>query len=432
MAGPTPSPLPNHTRQALAGKRALVIDGDRWERRRLLEFLSGWGIAVEVTANPLQGLALLWDGLESAQPFHLTLFGPHGHRVLGEQFAALVRTEPRLAEMPMLHIGESSGTGQKAALRRVVFFDSVAVPLDKTLLFDTLHRACGALVTGTGVVRLMDRHTALGPSTPRLDILLAEPILEQRRIVRNALARGGHQIFEVDSGEQALEALAKHSFDLVIISLDLPGLGTADALKLFRFSVAREDWPAFIGLAREPNLSQIRDYAGFGVTVIIPSPIQPPALLGAIADVIRGGGDGSGATAHALASAGRTTNEVTCLDERALLEVERLSAEPAFLNDLIQEFLADVGILLEGVMQTQGTEQCYPRLREFGHVLQDNAGSLGALQLYQLGLIAAQYPEELFEREGEQLLGRIEAAYQRTRGAFWQYLRRRELSRSPG
>ena len=90
------------------------------------------------------------------------------------------------------------------------------------------------------------------------------------------------------SGEQTLAALTKHSFDLVIISLELPGLGTADTLRLFRFSVAREDWPAFIGLAQQPSMTHIRDFASFGVTVVLPRPVRPQALLAAVADLIRG------------------------------------------------------------------------------------------------------------------------------------------------
>jgi CheY-like chemotaxis protein len=434
VVSPAPSPFPTHPGQSLADKRALVIDEDQLERRRLVQFLTGWGISVEVTANPLHGLALLWGALEEEQPFDLALFGPHGHRVLGEQFAALVRSEPRLAELPMLHIGDGAGTGQKATLRRVGFFDTVPVPLDKTLLFGTLHRACGTLGSeaGAGVVRLMDRQMALGSSTPRLDILLAEPSREQRHIVRSTLARGGHRIYEVDSGEQALDALAKHNFDLVIVALDLPDIDTADAFKLFRFSMTRDAWPACIGLAREPDMGQVRDYASVGITAIIPSPVQPQVLLGAVADAIRGNGVGTGTAPSALAPAAGTPTEVTCLDERALREVEQLSLDPNFLYELIQEFLGDIGTLLEGVLQTLGTEQCHPRLCEFGHILQDNAGSLGALQLYEFGLIASQYPEDLFERDGEQLLGRIKSSYQHTRGAFWQYLQRRALSRSPG
>ncbi len=430
MASPKPSRQSIDPGQSLAGKRVLVVAGDWAERRRLVEFLSGWGISVEATAYPVHGLVLLWSAVEATQPFHLTLFGPQRSGVPGEQFAALVGSEPRLAKMPMLHIGDSAGTAGKAALRRAGFFDAVSLPIDKTLLFDALHRACGNRVTVKGVVRLADRQAALGPRTPRLDILLAEPNLEQRRVVRSTLARGAHQIFEVDSGEQTIEALTKYSFDLIIIDLDLPGTSTPEVIKLIPFLMTRDTWPACIGLAREPSTRAVKDFDSVGITAIIPSPVQPQALLNAIADVIRG--TGSVPSAPAQAPATWSPAEVPCLDEQALQDVGRLSSDPNFLYDLIQEFLENVGSDLERVRETRGTEQCHRRLRDFGHVLQDNAGSLGALQLYQLGLIAADYPEELYERDGEQLLGRIEAAYQRTRRAFWGYLQQRPSSRSPG
>ena len=306
MASPKPSPRSTDSSRSLAGKRVLVIDGGRSEGRRLLEFLSGWGISVQTTASPLHGLALLWSALEAKQPFHLTLFGPQNQGVPGEQFAALVGSEPRLAKMPMLHLGDSAGSLRKAAIRRAGFFDTVSVPIDKTSLFNTLHRACGNLVTSTGVVRLADRHAALGPLTPRLDILLAEPNPEQRRIVRSTLATGGHHIFEVDSGEQTIAALTKHSFDLVILTMDLPGISTAEALKLLPFLMTRDAWPACIGLARGPSTSQARDFANAGIAATIPSPVQPQALLEAIADVIRGTDDKLPAWERLRASLGLT------------------------------------------------------------------------------------------------------------------------------
>ena len=432
MSGPTPNPLTPPPRQLLASKRALVVDGDHSERRRLIEILEGWGMTLEFTANPLHGLALLWEATQTGQPIDLVLFGPHGHAIPAEQFASLVRCEQRLSALPMIHVGEGADAMQTPMLRRAGFSENIPAPLDKTLLFDALHRALGDDTQTAGVVRLMDRHATLGPSTPRLDILLADSIPDQRRILRTALARGGHQIFEVDSGEQSIEAMAKHRFDLVIISLELPDFGTAYILRLSRFAATREDWPAFIGLAQKPSLAQIRDFAPFGVTVVLPRPTQPQALLAAVADLIRGSRTKPDSTRSMVGDALRTSSEAACLDERALQAIGRLGADPDFLADMFEGFLREVQVLLESVRQNLGTDQGYPRLVYFGHTLQDNAGSLGALQLYRLGLIAAQLPESLFEREGEALLDRIEAAYQSTRSAFRQYLHGRELSRSPG
>ncbi len=432
MVGTTPSPPPAQSQQALTGKRALVVQGDVRERTRLIEFLSSWGIDVEVTANPFHGVAMLWRAMEAAQPFDLLLFGTTGHGVISEQFAALVRSEPRLAEIPMLHIGGNLAAEEKLALRRSGFFDAVPTPLDKTWLFDSLHRACGSATTGDGVARLMDRHAIAGSSVPRLEVLVAEPTAEQRRVVRSILERGGHQIFEVDSGEQALEALAKHRFDLVIIALDLPGLGTADALKLYRFSTVRQDWPAFIGLTREPTLSQMRDYADIGVTLIA-SPAQPRELLRAIVQLIRGDAAAARtASPSSLISAAEESSTTSFLDERVLREIERLGSHPNFLYELVQEFLAEIGARIEALVAMRGTAHCHLRLREFGHVLQDNAGNVGALQLYRLGLVASQYSEEMFKQDEGQLLTRIDIAYRQTRAAFWSYLRSRSVSSFPG
>jgi two-component system sensor histidine kinase RpfC len=288
VAGPKPNPPTVTQGQWLAAKRALVIDGDGRERRRLFEFLTGWGLSIEVTANPLHGAALIWEAIEARRPIDLVLLGTHGHRVQKEQFAAMVRCEPRLATLPMIYLDKGIDPGQRLVLRQAGFCEAVLLPLDKTQLFDALHRACGYDTPTAGVVRLMDRHATLGPSTPRLNILIADASAEQRRIVRAALSRGGHRLYDVETGEQTLAALTKHSFDVVIISLELPGLGTADTLRLFRFSVARGDGPAFIGLAQQPSMTQIRDYAAFGLTVVLPKPVRPQALLAAVADLLRG------------------------------------------------------------------------------------------------------------------------------------------------
>ena len=166
------------------------------------------------------------------------------------------------------------------------------------------------------------------------------------------LARGGHRIYDVETGEQTLAALTKHSFDLAIISLELPGLGTADTLRLFRFSVARGDWPAFIGLAQQPSMTQIRDYAAVGVSVVLPKPVRPQALLAAVADLLRGTHDEPEDAEAMWGAHPYLTGELACLDERALQEVENLGANPSFLADLIAEFLEEVQASLGAVRQT--------------------------------------------------------------------------------
>ena len=92
MAGPTPSSLnPRHGNclpaNAPWSSRATAANADAWSSS------SKGGGSIKVTANPLQGLALLWEATQTGQPIDLVLFGPHGHRIPAEQFASLVRCE---------------------------------------------------------------------------------------------------------------------------------------------------------------------------------------------------------------------------------------------------------------------------------------------------------------------------------------------------
>lgn len=432
MAVGKPSRPSPQIRQSLSGKRALVVAAERPERLSLIEALDGWGLTIEAAPTALDGVCMLWTAAKAGRPFDLAVYCPQDQRVSAEHFAAIVRSESRLAEIPVFHLAEGAGALRKAALRRMGYFDALAAPIDKTTLFDALHRACGHLVEAAGVTGLMDRRTALGPRTPRLDILLAASDPEQRRSVHSTLAHSGHQVFEVESGDQAIEALTKHSFDLLILALDGPGLTTTNALKLFRFGVTQDGSPACIGLAREPSPARIRDYASAGITTIVPSPVEPGTLLRAVADVIRGNGEGPIRAAGTPVEAAWLPAEVPVLDEQTLRDVEQLSPDPNFLFEVIQRFLAETGALLDGIREVQAIEQGDRRLRELGQALQDNAGSLGALRLYQLGLVASEYPTSGSDRDAGDLLSRIESAYRNTRNAFWAYLRRQGQTRSPG
>ncbi len=66
-------------------------------------------------------------------------------------------------------------------------------------------------------------------------ILIAEDDQAVQSFVCRALAHEGHGVTAVDDGLQALEALAKAEFDLLITDIVMPGLdGIALALKVAR------------------------------------------------------------------------------------------------------------------------------------------------------------------------------------------------------
>jgi len=427
------SPKPEPSTAILAGKQALLICADERELSRLSEHLSGWGIHVRSATTALEGLVALRASLESDARIDLVLYNPRGQAAPGEQFAVIARSEPALRRTLLVHLGQPLSSAHEVALRKSGFRAILGTPLDKTLLFEALHRVYGPRRGGDSVARLLDRYTALGPSTPPLEILVAEPSTEQRRIIRLALQRGGHHLYEVENGEQTLDALDGHAFDLVLIDLDLPGIGAPETARLYHFSRAQEDWPVFIALADQPRPAAIKDCRREEIAAIVEKPIRPQALLETIAAVIRraqGLAEPSWPTRRL--DSGASPSGLPLVDESILAELDNLGAQPGFLAGLVAELVGEVDTLLRRARDARGTPLAYPRFLELGHALKDSAGSLGTLRLYELGLVASHLPEQVFDREGEQLLTRIARTLDDTHLALVSHLDRHGLFLHPG
>ncbi len=424
-------PEPGET--ALSGRPTLAVCADGREREQLVEYLCGWGMNALGVATALEGLVALRQARDSDEPISLVLYNPRGQEATGEQFAVIARSDPKLRSAVFVHLGQPIDSAHDMALRKSGFTALVGEPVDKTLLFDALHKIYSPYRGGDAVARLLDRYTALGPSTPPLDILVAEPSTTQRGIIRYALERGGHRIYEVENGEQALDALDGHGFDVVLIDLDLPGIGGAEAARLFHFARAQEDWPAFIALAAQAGTAQIRDCRREGVAAIVEKPVRPQALARTIAAVIRRRqGLAEQPMRASISEVGPNASRLPLIDEKILAELDGLGAGTGFLAQLVNEFIAEVESLVGQVRDTQGLALAYPRFLDLGHALKDSAGNLGALRLYELGLIASHLPEPVFDQEGERLLARIDQALDDSRIALSDYLERRGQSFSPG
>jgi two-component system KDP operon response regulator KdpE len=65
-------------------------------------------------------------------------------------------------------------------------------------------------------------------------ILLVDDEPQIRRVLRTSLAAQGATIFDVPSGEEALELLRAQTVDLVLLDLNMPGMGGREACRAIR------------------------------------------------------------------------------------------------------------------------------------------------------------------------------------------------------
>jgi CheY-like chemotaxis protein len=80
---------------------------------------------------------------------------------------------------------------------------------------------------------LVTRHT-IGEQAKCLSFLVAEDNVINQRLIVRLLERRGHSVVLVQNGRQALNALEKQQFDIVLMDMMMPEMDGFEATKLIR------------------------------------------------------------------------------------------------------------------------------------------------------------------------------------------------------
>src|SRR3954468_9808523 len=67
-------------------------------------------------------------------------------------------------------------------------------------------------------------------------ILVVDDEPQIRRVLRSSLGSHGSRVFDVETGEQALDLLRRETVDLVLLDLNMPGMGGLDTCRAIRAS----------------------------------------------------------------------------------------------------------------------------------------------------------------------------------------------------
>ena len=177
-------------------------------------------------------------------------------------------------------------------------------------------------------------------TVPRLRILAIEDQASQRYLIEQILARAGHSVDAVATGEEGLSALdeaadARRDYDAVLVDLHLPDQPGSDVIRIINMMRVGVRVPLIVITADRSDaaLAACRDA---GVSAFLTKPLKPTHLLDAIALAasLRAGGQSTAPPQRvAMGAAGVLQSEHAqarefvrrCLDD-ADVALERLSS----------------------------------------------------------------------------------------------------------
>jgi two-component system cell cycle response regulator DivK len=112
-------------------------------------------------------------------------------------------------------------------------------------------------------------------------ILVVEDQEDNRQIIRDMLAATDYEIMEAESGEQALEAVAKQRPDLILMDIQLPGMDGYEATRRIKADPALRSIP-IIAVTSYALSGEEQKARAAGCDEYVPKPYSPRQLLAKI------------------------------------------------------------------------------------------------------------------------------------------------------
>ena len=219
----------------LAGAKVLIVDDNRTNRRILEGILSHWGMIPLVAGDGEQALALYQAATEQRQPFNLILTDMHMPKMDGFGLVERLKGEsaPCNSTIMMLTSGGQRGDAQRCQTLGIAAY--LLKPVRQSELREAIIRVLSSRQSKESapmITRSSLREGAIGSKT--LKILLAEDNLVNQKLASRLLEKRNHSVTVVLNGREALAALEKNHFDLVLMDMQMPEMDGFEATTILR------------------------------------------------------------------------------------------------------------------------------------------------------------------------------------------------------
>ncbi len=346
--------------------RVLIVDDNATNRRILEELLTRWQMVPTQVESGSAALVELERACAGGRPYPLLLIDSQMPEMDGFDLAQRIREKPDLVGAAIMMLTSSDRRGDASRCKELGIARFLTKPIRQGDLFDAIMAVIGDNAIRKGPVAKND---PADPKIPRLRVLLAEDNAVNQKLAARLLEKDGHSVTVTSNGREAIRALDRGTFDLILMDLQMPEMGGFEATCAIRDREKKTGRHIpIIALTAHAMKGDEERCLKAGMDAYVSKPIRRPEFLKAMAQALHlNNGQSVPGAAVALCQ------DIVDVD----LLLAHVDGDRELVQELIQVFLDDCPRMIQdvrdAVVQTDAD-----KLRSAAHTLKGAACNFGA------------------------------------------------------
>ena len=221
----------------LQDKSVLVVDDSATNRLVLKEQLLVWNCRFDEAQDGSSALEKLKSAAEQGEPFPVAIIAMQMPEMDGRTLGQRIRSDESLSSTKLIMLTSMGERGDASSFREIGFSAYLTKPVKQSALYDCLLAVVNERPpTGKEVRRdIITLHSLADDKRQRLRILLVDDNETNRLVAQGVLNKLGYATVDVAvNGLEALTALEKTAYDLVLMDVQMPEMDGLEATRAIR------------------------------------------------------------------------------------------------------------------------------------------------------------------------------------------------------
>ncbi len=212
--------------------RVLIVDDNASSRQILRHQIVSWKMERGSAEDGVEALKLLREAAVAQRPYDLALLDMQMPGMDGLSLARAIKADPAIAATQLILLTSLELITSPDDLNRIGIETCLLKPIKHAVLFDCLANIAGRHRVGMGLPAPVA--TTDHPYPSSLRVLLAEDNIVNQKVACRQLRQLGFTTDVVSNGLEALDALERHSYDVVFMDCQMPEMDGYEATRAIR------------------------------------------------------------------------------------------------------------------------------------------------------------------------------------------------------